>query len=157
MFTGAAVVSGAGDGNTGMLEGLIIEKLNGWDIEKRYHSHMELLPWPCCLCLAVTGNVSAYSEAIVEPQVSSVHVPDMAVSSRHAFTTAQISIFLCRRNFYYIYVLLLDCYLRICSLLRQDVNLQPPDYEPVGFGIPKMQHKLCAAGSAVLISKMLPT
>jgi len=35
MFTGAAVVSGAGDGNTGMLEGLIIEKLNGWDIEKR--------------------------------------------------------------------------------------------------------------------------
>ena len=36
MFTGAALVSGAGDGETGMLEGLIIEKLNGWDIEKRY-------------------------------------------------------------------------------------------------------------------------
>ncbi|KAL3132344.1 hypothetical protein ABBQ32_008921 [Trebouxia sp. C0010 RCD-2024] len=39
MFTGAAVVSGAGDGNTGMLEGLIIEKLNGWDIEKRICRH----------------------------------------------------------------------------------------------------------------------
>lgn len=36
MFTGAALVSGAGDGEVGMLEGLIIEKLNGWDIEKRY-------------------------------------------------------------------------------------------------------------------------
>ena len=35
MFTGAAVVSGAGDGKPGMLEGLVIEKLNGWDIEKR--------------------------------------------------------------------------------------------------------------------------
>jgi hypothetical protein len=35
MFTGAALVSGAGGGNTGMLEGLVIEKLNGWDIEKR--------------------------------------------------------------------------------------------------------------------------
>lgn len=35
MFTGAALVSGAGDGEVGMLEGLIIEKLNGWDIEKR--------------------------------------------------------------------------------------------------------------------------
>lgn len=51
MFTGAAVVSGAGDGNTGMLEGLIIEKLNGWDIEKRYQRHMKLQP--CCLCLCV--------------------------------------------------------------------------------------------------------
>ena len=36
MFTGAAVISGGGGGNSGMLEGLIIEKLNGWDIEKRY-------------------------------------------------------------------------------------------------------------------------
>ena len=36
MFTGAAVVSGGGNGESGMLEGLIIEKLNGWDIEKRY-------------------------------------------------------------------------------------------------------------------------
>ncbi len=35
MFTGAALVSGAGGGNAGMLEGLVIEKLNGWDIEKR--------------------------------------------------------------------------------------------------------------------------
>ena len=35
MFTGAALVSGAGGGNVGMLEGLVIEKLNGWDIEKR--------------------------------------------------------------------------------------------------------------------------
>lgn len=35
MFTGAALVSGAGDGSQGMLEGLVIEKLNGWDIEKR--------------------------------------------------------------------------------------------------------------------------
>lgn len=35
MFTGAALVSGAGGGNGGMLEGLVIEKLNGWDIEKR--------------------------------------------------------------------------------------------------------------------------
>ena len=35
MFTGAALVSGAGGGNIGMLEGLVIEKLNGWDIEKR--------------------------------------------------------------------------------------------------------------------------
>lgn len=39
MFTGAAVVSGGGNGESGMLEGLIIEKLNGWDIEKRYASH----------------------------------------------------------------------------------------------------------------------
>ena len=38
MFTGAALVSGAGDGELGMLEGLIIEKLNGWDIEKRYET-----------------------------------------------------------------------------------------------------------------------
>lgn len=35
MFTGAALVSGGGGGESGMLEGLIIEKLNGWDIEKR--------------------------------------------------------------------------------------------------------------------------
>lgn len=32
------MVSGAGDGDSGMLEGLIIEKLNGWDIEKRYET-----------------------------------------------------------------------------------------------------------------------
>ena len=41
MFTGAAVVSGAGGGDTGMLEGLVIEKLNGWDIEKRYRIHLQ--------------------------------------------------------------------------------------------------------------------
>jgi len=49
MFTGAALVSGAGGGNTGMLEGLVIEKLNGWDIEKRWlgHIHYFLLNAMC--------------------------------------------------------------------------------------------------------------
>ena len=42
MFTGAALVSGAGDGEPGMLEGLIIEKLNGWDIEKRYQIDVKM-------------------------------------------------------------------------------------------------------------------
>lgn len=46
MFTGAAVVSGAGDGDIGMLEGLIIEKLNGWDIEKRYKTHLQCWLFP---------------------------------------------------------------------------------------------------------------
>lgn len=43
MFTGAAVISGGGGGKSGMLEGLIIEKLNGWDIEKRYALWLSLL------------------------------------------------------------------------------------------------------------------
>lgn len=50
MFTGAALVSGAGDGKVGMLEGLIIEKLNGWDIEKRYETCGQVLVWYCWMC-----------------------------------------------------------------------------------------------------------
>lgn len=58
MFTGAAVVSGAGDGNTGMLEGLIIEKLNGWDIEKRYMICLRLeISVPCKLQISCTKVV----------------------------------------------------------------------------------------------------
>lgn len=53
MFTGAAVISGGGNGNSGLLEGLIIEKLNGWDIEKRYTSvtwSKQILAHSCSTC-----------------------------------------------------------------------------------------------------------
>ena len=57
MFTGAALVSGAGDGKEGMLEGLVIEKLNGWDIEKRYgcgfHCFCHFKICRCAHCLMI--------------------------------------------------------------------------------------------------------
>lgn len=60
MFTGAALVSGGGGGESGMLEGLIIEKLNGWDIEKRC-VYLQSMQQNLCLAVGHTYLICKFS------------------------------------------------------------------------------------------------